>query len=48
MKPTKWLKKIANIKKDKKKQLLIRKNAYYFSNKEDAKWRALNIIKFSI
>ena len=48
MNPSKWLKEIANIKKDKKKQLLIRKNAYYFSNKEDAKWRALNIIKFSI
>ncbi len=46
MKPSRWLEEITKIKKNKKKQLLIRKNAYYFSNKEDAKWRALNIIKF--
>ncbi len=45
MNSSKWLEEITKIKKDAGKQLSIRKNAYYFSNKEDAKWRALNIIK---
>ena len=45
MSTSKWLQEITKIKKNYEKQLLIRKNAYYFSNKEDAKWRALNIIK---
>lgn len=45
MRPSKWLQEITKIKKNHEKQLLIRKNAYYFSNKEDAKWRVLNIIK---
>lgn len=41
----KWLKEIENLKKRPFKQLELRKNAFNFSNKEDAKWRIKNILK---